>query len=156
MRRTKLEILDSRYDNDRMPSFWEYNVVGEDRRDTYAENLIGQSYFQDEGCHLAESCLRCPFSTCRKLSHTEERMERNAAVWRDFRRMERKGETRRISKLAKKYGISSRTVSRIIEKGRAGDKFEMPRPEQQKSFREVMVEPFFKERLPLPVLPVSY
>ena len=155
MPRTKLEILNSRFDNDRMPSFWEGSVVGEYRRDTYAENNIGEGIYRDTGCKFAESCLRCPYSECVNTTETQKRYERNAAICADYAELKRQRKPY-MKPLVEKYGISSRTLFRVIDEYRKGQTWELHDAPPKESFYDAMIAPFFKARAPLPPLPVRY
>lgn len=35
-----------------------------DRKDSYAEDRIGEGTYHDTGCSLAPKCLECPFEDC--------------------------------------------------------------------------------------------
>jgi hypothetical protein len=155
MPRTKLEILDSRFDYQGMPSLWEFNPVGQGRKDTYAENNIGEGIYQDTGCEFAESCIGCPYSECINETATIERYKRNAAICGDYLELKRQRKPY-MKPLSKKYGVSSRTLYRVIEKWRNGETWELPEIKPKESFYDAMIAPFFKKREPLPKLPVSY
>jgi hypothetical protein len=155
MPRTKIEILENRFDYDRMPTLWESPVVGEHRRDTYAENNIGEGIYRDTGCKFAESCLRCPYSECVNTTETQKRYKRNAAICADYAELKRQGKP--YSKpLVKKYGVSSRTLWRVIDAYKKGQTWELPEIKPKESFYDAMIAPFFKARAPLPPLPVRY
>jgi hypothetical protein len=120
-----------------MPTLWESPVVGDHRRDTYAENKIGEGIYQDTGCKFAESCLRCPYSECVNTTETQKRYKRNVAICAD-------------------YVEFSRTLYRVIDAYKKGQSWELPEIKPKESFYDAMIAPFFKKREPLPPLPVSY
>jgi len=69
----------------------------------------------DEGCHLYPSCLSCPLPKCFfDLSVSEQRALGKRAKTDEIRNRLSKGES--ISDLAKAFGISIRTIQRIVGK----------------------------------------
>jgi len=70
--------------------------------------------YRDEGCELADSCLRCPFPHC------IYEMPRGRQSWlkkqRD-REMTRlfTAEGKRVRELAQSFGVSQRTVQRALK-----------------------------------------
>ncbi len=71
--------------------------------------------YRDEGCALFSSCLKCPLPRCR---HDEQpRGVRAATRLRDgalLRRLELSEKT--VAELARSFGVSKRTVQRIIRR----------------------------------------
>lgn len=69
----------------------------------------------DEGCEIFSSCLRCPLPRCR---HDDQPQGVRAATrLRDrelLRRLEISGKT--VAELARSFGVSKRTVQRIIRR----------------------------------------
>ena len=162
--RTRLEILDSRHAGvNRMPTPWQELHDWETRRDTYAENLVGQGHYRDEGCDLAPACLSCPFDPCRYewgLDSDVRRAERNAAIWADYQRMNpgkpsRDGSApRAVGMLADKYGVSRRSIHRVIANAKKGIGItaapkQKPRPADSHKW---LTSGIFKQRVPWPEL----
>ena len=88
-----------------------------ERRDAEPEADSLPEYFsyRDEGCDLSPSCLRCPLPRCRHDEqplgiHTAKRL-RDGELRRS-RRLEGKS----VSELARTFGVSTRTVQRIIRR----------------------------------------
>ena len=75
------------------------------------------TYYRDDGCNLAPSCLNCPLPVCKYDSPQVELRLRNDR----FRKARKRGMSH--ASLAAKFGISVRTVSRIINNPKHG----MPR-----------------------------
>lgn len=73
--------------------------------------------YRDGGCDLAPSCLRCPLERCRYDEPGGARAllqsARDVEVWR---RREAGGA---ISALAREFGLSRRSVFRILARGRS-------------------------------------
>jgi len=86
-------------------------------RQAQPEDPLPEHYrYRDEGCELAPSCLRCPFPACKyddpAAWHNALRERRN----RELRRLRRNGWS--IGDLAERYGLSKRSVHRILANGR--------------------------------------
>lgn len=76
-----------------------------------------QCQYRDEGCELARSCLNCPLPSCildqpGGSQHWLKR-HRNREIARLFTI-----EGKKISELAKAFGVSQRTVQRAIKEAR--------------------------------------
>ena len=71
-------------------------------------------HYQDEGCELAPSCLRCPFPSCRYDIVAGRRG--GAQEFRDteIRRLRRQGLN--IGDLAARFGVSKRTIHRALRR----------------------------------------
>ena len=66
--------------------------------------------YRDEGCDLFPSCLNCPLATCRydrpgKQTAKELRNERMVRLY---------GDGVAVHELARRFGVSRRTVYRVI------------------------------------------
>ncbi len=70
--------------------------------------------YRDEGCELSGSCLRCPFPRC---VHEEKGGERKWLKHLRAREMYRlyTEEDKNVKELAVMFGVSARTVQRIIK-----------------------------------------
>jgi hypothetical protein len=82
------------------------------RSDALPEHMA----YRDGGCDLAPSCLRCPLERCRYDEPGGARGllqgARDVEVWR------RRESGCAINTLAKEYGLSRRSVFRILARGR--------------------------------------
>ena len=72
--------------------------------------------YQDSGCDLAPSCLRCPLARCRYDEPGGAR--KLLQVPRDEAVRRRREEGVGIDALAGEFGLSRRTVFRILARGR--------------------------------------
>lgn len=73
-------------------------------------------HYHDEGCDLAPSCLGCPFPLCRYDEPGELQRQARGTRDRDLLRLRRqKGMS--LGQLARRFGISTRTVHRILRRG---------------------------------------
>ena len=73
--------------------------------------------YRDTGCDLAPSCLRCPLARCRYDEPGGARKLLQGS--RDEAVRHRRGEGVAIDALAGEFGISRRSVFRILAAGRA-------------------------------------
>lgn len=84
------------------------------RRDTLPEN----ARYQDEGCELADACLLCPLPICKEdspgLNARLQRVDRNREI------VKAHGKKGRRSAIAERFGVSARTVSRVVHQARTG------------------------------------
>jgi hypothetical protein len=78
------------------------------RRDALPEHLA----YQDGGCDLAPSCLRCPLERCRYDAPGGAR--RIVRVTRDEALRRRRSEGVTIRALASEFGLTKRTVFRVL------------------------------------------
>ncbi len=74
-------------------------------------------HYRDEGCELSKSCLSCPLPTCvYELRGGRQRWlksQRNRAMVTEFTT-----QGREVKELAQSFGISQRTVQRVIRNHR--------------------------------------
>lgn len=69
--------------------------------------------YRDEGCELAPSCLGCPFDRCRY-----DDWERHPAKsLRDSHIVLLHAQGSPVIELARRFGLSTRTVQRILKRG---------------------------------------
>lgn len=92
-----------------------------ERRDALPEHMS----YRDEGCELAPRCLDCPLPRCKydepggaRRLVTERRDEALVETWRRERPP--------IHELARRYGISRRSVFRILRAARLAHPAEAP------------------------------
>jgi hypothetical protein len=74
--------------------------------------------YRDEGCDLYPSCLTCPLPRCRYDKPGGARAILNLRRDREIRRLRRR-QGLPVDMLARRYGVSRRTVFRILRKGRS-------------------------------------
>lgn len=82
------------------------------RKDALPEHL----QYRDEGCELAPSCLACPRERC-----VHDERFRGRFLWLDGRAEEvrvRRGEGASIEELGAEFGMSRRTVFRMLARRR--------------------------------------
>ena len=72
------------------------------------------TYYRDDGCSIAPECLQCPLPQCRYDDSYAELRVRNDR----FRKARKRGMSH--ASLAAKFGISVRTVSRIVSNPKHG------------------------------------
>ncbi|MBI4219384.1 MAG: hypothetical protein HY682_04510 [Chloroflexi bacterium] len=90
-------------------------VLAPVRSDTLPEN----STYRDDGCDVSPTCLKCPLPVC-KYDDPEflRRTSRNA---RDEAILAaRHSEGRSVAALAVRFGVSTRTVHRVLQAERLG------------------------------------
>ena len=104
--------------------------VASDRRSAWEQastsikttrGLPENTVYEDTGCDLAPSCLECPLALCKYDDPNVARYDR--AVMRDTEIMRLFAEGFKVSAIALKVNISSRTVYRVIQRefGSTGD-----------------------------------
>ena len=119
------------------------------RSDTLPEN----TRYKDDGCEASPSCLDCPLTLCR-YDHPgwlqrESRRDRDNEIFR------LRQEKMPVSEIAKKFGISTRTVHRIVQRGGAA-----PAPLNEEddgpviSLSELAERSLFRKRTPFPKLAI--
>ena len=72
--------------------------------------------YRDEGCDLHPSCLTCPLPQCRYDEPGGVRAIFNLRRDREILRLRRR-QGLSVDMLARRYGVSRRTVFRILRKG---------------------------------------
>ncbi len=79
--------------------------------------LPEQHQYRDEGCSVSPSCLHCPLPWCKyddpAAYHRELRLSRDREVMQVKREQ---GKT--VPQLAQHFGLSERTIHRILERAR--------------------------------------
>ncbi len=82
--------------------------------------LPEQVLYRDDGCDVSSSCLRCPLPRCKYDTDDEGNrnwLQREAKDKRDRKVMKvRNQEGKTIPQLAKRFGLSKRTIHRIIRR----------------------------------------
>jgi hypothetical protein len=80
--------------------------------------LPEQIRYRDEGCDLSPSCLNCPLPLCRYDHPGGVRSLRTLGRDREIVRL-RRSERVPIDALARRFGVSRRTVFRILKRNPA-------------------------------------
>jgi hypothetical protein len=75
------------------------------------------THYRDEGCDLYPSCLTCPLPRCRYDKPGGARAIFNLRRDREIRHLRRRQKLP-VDTLARRYGVSRRTVFRILRRGR--------------------------------------
>jgi hypothetical protein len=117
------------------------------RSDTLPEN----TRYRDDGCDASATCLDCPLPLCKYDDpgwlQRESRRTRDDAIFR--LRQERVP----VAEISRKFGISTRTVHRIVQRGGATPVSVAEEDEGPLiSLRELEAASLFRARTPLPVL----
>ncbi|MGQ9572786.1 MAG: hypothetical protein ACUVV3_06330 [Dehalococcoidia bacterium] len=73
--------------------------------------------YRDEGCDLYSSCLTCPLPRCRYDAPGGFRAIFNLRRDEEILHL-RRGQGLSVDMLARRYGVSRRTVFRILQRGR--------------------------------------
>jgi hypothetical protein len=76
------------------------------------------THYRDEGCDLYPSCLTCPLPRCRYDKPGGARAIFNLRRDREIRHLRRRQKLP-VDALARRYGVSRRTVFRILRRGRS-------------------------------------
>ena len=90
-------------------------------RKVRADALPEHLEYQDGGCDLAPSCLRCPLVRCRYDEPGGARKLLQSS--RDLAVQQRREEGEGVDALAAEFAISRRSVFRILARGRANGNF---------------------------------
>jgi hypothetical protein len=99
-----------------MTTVAESNVRHTNGRKVRVDALPEYLAFRDMGCDLSPTCLRCPLERCRyDEPGGAARLMRGS---RDGAVCERRAEGAAIEKLATEFGLSRRSVFRILAAGR--------------------------------------
>ena len=87
------------------------------RNEPVIDVLPEQHQYRDEGCSVSPSCLRCPLPWCKyddpAAYHRELRLSRDREVMQVKR-----NEGKTVPQLARHFGLSERTIHRILERAR--------------------------------------
>lgn len=120
------------------------------RSDTLPEN----TRYKDDGCEAAASCLDCPLALCKY--DDPGWLQRESRRTRDDEIFRLREEHVSVAKISERFGISTRTVHRIVQRGGAA-----PVPATQEddgpiiSLSELTERSLFRERTPFPKLLVG-
>lgn len=117
------------------------------RSDTLPEN----TRYKDDGCDASLTCLACPLPLCKY--DDPGWLQRESRRTRDDEIFRLRGERMAVSEIARRFGISTRTVHRIVQRGGAAP---VPVAEEDDgpliSLSELADRSLFRERTPFPEL----
>ena len=117
-----------------------------------SDTLPEHSTYRDDGCEVCRSCLECPLPMCKYDDpgwlQRESRRSRDEAILRA-----RRGEGLSVPVVAARFGISTRTVHRVLQTGGATRR--QPEPDDAGptiSVLELAERSLFHRRTPFPPL----
>ena len=84
-----------------------------------ADTLPEHHTYKDDGCNVAPSCLRCPLPQCKHDEPGWYQRERRAQRDRSICRL-RSREGLSVTQLADRFGVSKRTVFRVLHEAIGG------------------------------------
>jgi hypothetical protein len=82
------------------------------RKDAHPDGIR----YRDEGCEMSPSCLRCPLERCILDEPADARQRSRAA--RDASLSRRRAAGTQVHALASEFGLSPRSVYRVLAEGR--------------------------------------
>ena len=91
-------------------------VANESQRRVREDALPEHIHYRDRGCDVHSSCLACPLPRCRYDEPGGARALFNLTRDREILHLRRR-QGLPIAMLAQRYGVSRRTVFRILRKG---------------------------------------
>ncbi len=117
------------------------------RSDTLPEN----TRYKDDGCDVSQSCLDCPLSLCKYDDpgwlQRESRRTRDDEVYR------LRQEKVSVAEISERFGISTRTVHRIVQRSGATPVSSAEEDEGPiLSLPELAEKSLFRARTPLPTI----
>lgn len=101
------------------------------REDTTVEGMLRRGGFKDEGCAVAPKCLECPLEVCKFEGGAGwKAIKRNMSNRRNREIVARHNRTadQTVAATAAIYGLSGRSIHRILADGRAGNLARVPVP----------------------------
>ncbi len=114
------------YENEQVPN----GAAQPPRRSRDFDTLPELTAYRDEGCEVSPTCLECPLPRCKFDDPDWYRRLRLAS--RDARVLEAlRTERDRPAELARRFGVSVRTVQRIMKRARASPP-RSPSPSQER------------------------
>ena len=85
----------------------------------FPDSLPEHHTYRDDGCEVSPSCLRCPLPQCKHDEPGWYLRERRAQRDRTICRLRRR-EGLTVNQLANRFGVSKRTVFRVLHRARDG------------------------------------
>lgn len=92
------------------------------RKRRRSDGLPEFTRYRDDGCEVSDSCLTCPLPRCRYEEPGGLRAVLNEMRDRQMTQLRRKGAT--VDELAGRFGVSRRTVFRVLGSGKAARPFQ--------------------------------
>jgi DNA-binding CsgD family transcriptional regulator len=87
-------------------------VLGESDLDLLPEYC----HYQDDGCEFADSCLNCPFPDCIYAQPGGRQQWLKSLRDQEVLKLHSQGKS--VKELAEMFGLSSRTIQRILKRDR--------------------------------------
>ncbi len=130
--------------------FGNAEILAPVRSDTLPEN----TRYSDDGCEASATCIECPLSLCKY--DDPGWLQRESRRTRDDEIFRLRQERVPVSEISKKFGISTRTVHRIVQRGGATP-VSVTEEDQGPviSLSELAERSLFRERTPFPELVVG-
>jgi hypothetical protein len=117
------------------------------RSDTLPEN----TRYKDDGCDASATCLECPLALCKY--DDPGRLQRESRRTRDDEIFQLRQERVPVAEISKRFGISTRTVHRIVQRGGATAVTVAEEDDGPSiSLSELAERSLFRERTPFPKL----
>ncbi len=131
-------------------SFSNAEILAPVRSDTLPEN----TRYKDDGCDVSTSCLDCPLSLCKY--DDPGWLQRESRRTRDDEIFRLREERVPVAEISKRFGISTRTVHRIVQRGGAAPVTVAEEDDGPVvSLSELAERSLFRERTPFPELIVN-
>ncbi len=120
------------------------------RSDTLPEN----TRYKDDGCDVSTSCLDCPLSLCK--FDDPSWLQRGSRRTRDDEIYRLRRERVPVAEISNRFGISTRTVHRIVQRGGAAPVTVAEEDDGPLiSLNELGKRSLFRERTPFPELVIG-
>jgi len=117
------------------------------RSDTLPEN----TRYKDDGCDASATCLECPLALCKY--DDPGWLQRESRRTRDDEIFQLRQERVPVAEISKRFGISTRTVHRIVQRGGATAVTVAEEDDGPSiSLSELAERSLFRERTPFPKL----
>jgi hypothetical protein len=128
-------------------NFGKSEVLAPVRSDTLPEN----TRYKDDGCDASDSCLDCPLALCKY--DDPGWLQRESRRTRDDEIFRLREERVPVAEISKRFGISTRTVHRIVQRGGAAPVTVSEEDDGPViSLSELAERSLFRERTPYPKL----
>ena len=131
-------------------NFGTLEVLAPVRSDTLPEN----TRYKDDGCDASTSCLHCPLALCKY--DDPGWLQRESRRTRDDEIFRLREERVPVAEISQRFGISTRTVHRIVQRGGAAPVTVSEEDDGPIiSLSELAERSLFRERTPFPKLVVA-
>jgi hypothetical protein len=98
---------------------WDESLGFSGAPDTELDMPPEYCHYRDEGCELADSCLNCPFPECIYTQPGGKQQWLKRLRDREVLRLFT-SHGKEVKELALVFGVSRRTIQRILKRGRNG------------------------------------